>query len=197
MGLTQKEMSHILRVERSTYTHYEGGVTPKTLHMCRRFAETLGVTMDWLTGYSHVPKWGPTVQQFQVMLRSRGSSLQAVSVVPRCLAVVDLMKQAPAPLCTDWFQAGVLGLSLPAYQELLSQSQPLLGPQSVARLSVFSGLSEMWLMLGGEPQFASTLPPAEYEPIIIQMVERGLRPEEVLDAMEQLERYIHARRTLG
>lgn len=47
-GLTQKEVAHILQLERSCYTYYERGRTNPSFRSLLRLAKLYGVTVEYL-----------------------------------------------------------------------------------------------------------------------------------------------------
>lgn len=200
MGLTQVQMGEILGVDRSTYTHYERGVAPKTLALCVEYASRLGVTMDWLTGYADGPKWGPVVRDFRIYLKRHQQQLGRIgTVIDRFRAILELASHFALPISRDWFMAGILGVSVDGFRAFLVRESQTLGPQSLERLSEFTGVPEMWLMEG---DMEADLMPVdlllqEYEPALVQFVERKLSVDDVLDGIDQLSRYINAKRALG
>lgn len=200
MGLTQQQMSDILGVERSTYTHYEGGVSPKTLAQCRAFASNLGVTMDWLTGYADGPKWGPSIRSFRIQIQDAGAELRsAPSVIERCRIILRLMDKYGPPVTQEWFQAGILGVTPETVREFKQRLTHALGPQAAARLSDLTGLSEMWILLGDsdDTRFEVDISVEDYIPFIVQLIERRITGDEASAAIDQLERYVNAKRALG
>lgn len=52
LGLTQKEISLVLRMPRGTYVHYELGKRAPDIDILMRIADLHRVSLDFLTGYS-------------------------------------------------------------------------------------------------------------------------------------------------
>jgi transcriptional regulator with XRE-family HTH domain len=52
LGLTQKEISLVLRMPRGTYVHYELGKRAPDIDILMRIADLHQVSLDYLTGYS-------------------------------------------------------------------------------------------------------------------------------------------------
>ena len=62
-GLTQKEISLVLRMPRGTYVHYELGKRAPDLDILMRIADLHQVSLDYLTGYA---KRRPTKAEWMV-----------------------------------------------------------------------------------------------------------------------------------
>lgn len=200
MGLTQVQMSEILGVSRSTYTHYEGNVAPKTLTQCKDYAALLGVTMDWLTGYADSPKWGPEITRFRAMLQNQSKALEgAPTVMDRCRLIVDLAARREPPLNQAWFMAGILGISQQSLAAFRLSGAQVLGQPSISRLSDLTGIPGSWLLLGNADgqEFSVNLGASGFSLAIAEFTESGITEADLLDAMEYLKRYVNAKRALS
>ena len=52
MGLTQKDVADILKINRTTYTKYETGVTEPNIAALKKLAEIFGVDLNYLLSES-------------------------------------------------------------------------------------------------------------------------------------------------
>lgn len=146
-----------------------------------RIADTMCVSIDWLTGRADYPKWSRLVRQLQEHLMIEAAKIPpppATDVMDRTVAVIGLCRAfAPTHLDRDWFMAGVLGLAIPDYHNLVNHKVGRL-EISLKRLSKFTGLNMQWLQRGDAGLFQEALP-TEYVRAAIRAKQLGISPDDL------------------
>lgn len=201
MNIAEKrDMAAILGIEPGSYSGYTSGKRTPHLNDLVPLARTLGVSIDWLAGMSEQPMWGPDVQNLRPHFWqvARAADPRQLDIRDRCLLIIEeIRKRLPDLANQKWFLPGLLFLSENAFQELMNDPQTdHLGPQVATRLAMFTGLPEMWFMMGTAPE-AECRGFEEYIPLIAALIDNRVSPQEGLEMIGTIRRLAETKRALG
>lgn len=194
----QQDLAAILHVDPSTYSGYlKGKRRPRSL---LAVAKMLGVSLDWLVGWSAEPMWEPRVRSLRGPLRdlARTNSGPHLDLLERCTLIIrEIQKCMPDLDEKPWFLPGLLFLSESAFKELMENPETeMVGDQVFHRLALFTAIPEAWFM-HGEARLLQHTDLGEYASFISEVANRGITPHEATAALGALQRHVEAKRSLG
>lgn len=166
----------------SGYTSVRPDARKPGLDDLLEIADSLCVTLDWLTGRTDSPKWGPMVDRLRAHLMQLAVSRQvkAADAMERLVQVMRAAGEFDPRFSRPWFMAGVLGISEADYERImqLHQSDYNLPYHALKRWESFSGLHYDWLTQGRHGALHQPIL-TEYNRAAHRAKQDGISPEEL------------------
>lgn len=203
--LEKQDLATILQIHPATYSGYlkppgeKNSRTPNYQDLLR-IRRITGTSLDWLSGESEEPMWGPEVRSHRFRFRALavancGPQLDSID---RCrLVIADIRTALPALAEQNWYMPGLLYLTPEAYNTLVTvPDTDILGPQVMHRLSSFTGIPERWFRIGHASTLEAPADYGEYEPFVAYMVDSRIAPAEAMSSADSFRRLVETKRAL-
>lgn len=216
MGLLQKDFSDILKDEdgqpmppTTVNSYFTQGRTP-TYRAFLAMGDRLCIDLNWFSGAADQPMWAPAVTQARLAVRLAAETPELCDpdfrAHSRIIRVVHLIQEYLPRATEDWFIAGLLHLApsgekrdaAGAEKQILAYARFMLGrgassatlTRAASRLSLFTGLTEKWLAVGGRENLP-LLTADEFGPwatVWREAVRRGQTPDQYLKHADSIAR---------
>jgi transcriptional regulator with XRE-family HTH domain len=193
MGLTQRGVSAILGKSPSTVNDYlrrNPDMAPPVKELIK-IADELCVSIDWLLGRTKLGKWSPQVTELRLYLQTKVSEVKASDTMDRIGKVVELIKGYSDTFNKDWLMAGVLGVSDANFNRIMNNQGEELNEYTLGKFSEFTGLPELWLLLGDEEALNQSVNIGEWKEVVLRLAELKLRPEQVMTQIPTIHKLVN------
>ena len=177
MDLKKKDAAALIGKKPQTVGAYCKGIASPTLDDLPQVAKVLGVTSDWLLGGHPSRKWGAAVSDVRLYLRGQLHRVRYSTVANHVAIIIGIMQERSELCRQPWFLAGVLGISIADYQQVLLGEGDL-NDEHVERFAEFTGLPKIWLTLLKDQDLPQAPDIEEYYPFVAQLHAWGISGEE-------------------
>lgn len=202
MNIDEKQgMAAILGVDKGTYGNYLSEKRTPYASALAEMSNRLGVSVDWLLGQPHASMWSPRIHSVRPKLKALAKSNcgPPLDLLERCTLMLREIEACFPELAEQpWFMPGLVYLSASAYREIMDDPDTeMIGGQVITRLSLFTGIPELWFARGDAKYLDGIAGSDDWEPFLSILVERGISPQEALMSVTAFERHVQSKRALG